>query len=118
MLKFSHIPFLFAYFVDLHISAPQTFHLDFEIENRAGKRVTVVWRDDIREIDVDDGSMGQFSYVIKTSVVPLPRYKFTAVRYGTNISQLVNKQLYYETNAVAETGATPKIVVTSSKYLT
>ena len=53
--------------------------------------MSLVWRDDIIELDIADGAMASLRYKIQTYYRPLPPYNFFVVRYGTNVTDLINK---------------------------
>ena len=82
-----------------------------------GTRITVTWRDGIKEVDIDDGAVGMFVYNISSYVTTLPAYNFMMVRYGTNVSELINNQPLFEV-APSQTCSPVLLGVTSSgKFL-
>lgn len=73
------------------LQVPQITYVSSDITNRAGRRLSIVWRDDIIEMDIADGATVQLRYKIQSYMNPPPVYKLFPVRYGTNITDLINK---------------------------
>lgn len=75
------------------------------VQNNAGTRITITWRDGIKETDIDEGAKGEFTYNITSYVKNLPQYNFMMVRYGTNISELVNMESVIMVHPTTEVNA-------------
>lgn len=73
------------------LQVPETFFVSADITNRAGRRVSLVWRDDITELDIADGATAQLRYKVLTYLLPPPVYKLFVTRYGSNVTDLINK---------------------------
>ena len=89
---------------------------NLKIQNNAGTRITVTWRDGIKELDIDDGAVGNFFYNISAYVTTLPTYNFLMVRYGTNVSELVNNQAVLEVTPTTDCNSVMVLVVTASGW--
>ena len=84
------------------------------MQNNAGSRTTITWRDGIKENDIEEGQKATFSYNITSYVIQLPKYEFMVVRYGTNISELVNGQNVFEIRPNLDYSTFVKYTITSS----
>ena len=99
------------------LQVPQQFYINADITNRAGRRVSLVWRDDIIEFDIADGATAQLRYKVLTYMVPPPIYKLFVVRYGTNVSDLINKDAFVTISATSQPNNITSAVCSSSKFL-
>ena len=97
------------------LQVPQQYFVNADITNRAGRRVSLVWRDDIIELDIADGATVRFRYKILTYMIPPPVYKLFVVRYGTNVSDLINKESYLAVPAVSAPSNVTSAICSSSK---
>ena len=84
------------------------------MQNNAGSRTTITWRDGIKENDIEEGQKATFSYNITSYVTQLPKYEFMVVRYGTNISELVNGQNVFEIRPNLDYSTFVKYTIASS----
>ena len=96
------------------ISTPVTYFINMIMQNNAGSRTTITWRDGIKENDIEEGQKATFSYNITSYVTQLPKYEFMVVRYGTNISELVNGQNVFEIRPNLDYSTFVKYTITSS----
>ena len=112
---FDRIRYLFIFVEGGALQVPQQYYVNADITNRAGRRVSLVWRDDIIEFDISDGATFQFRYKVLTYMIPPPVYKFFAVRYGTNVSDLINKGPYLDVPATSAPSNVTNGICSSSK---
>ena len=90
------------------------FSININIQNDAGKRITLTWRDGIKEIDIDENSKAEFHNNLTSYVSTLPQYKIMMVQYGTNTSELVNNQQVIDVVPTKDGSIPVNYVVTSS----
>ena len=96
------------------LTTPQKYFVNLAIQNNAGTRITATWRDGIKEVDVDEGSMGTFEFNVTSYQKELPKYYLNVIRYGTNISELVNNQQVVEILPTLTQQSPVNYVVTTS----
>lgn len=96
------------------LQTPQHYYLNFAVQNNAGTRVTLTWRDGIKEIDVDENAKNVVNYNVTSYVKQLPKYNLNVVRYGTNISELINNQQNIEMSPTLTNQPGATLTVTSS----
>ena len=99
------------------LQSPQHYYLNFAVQNNAGTRVTLTWRDGIKEIDVDENAKNAVNYNVTSYVKQLPKYNLNVVRYGTNISELINNQQNIEMSPTLTDQPGATLTVTSSGKL-
>ena len=107
-------PSLFCVSGDGVLKTAQHYYLNFAVQNNAGTRVTLTWRDGIKEIDVDENAKNAISYNVTSYVKQLPKYNLNVVRYGTNISELINNQQNIEMSPTLTNQPGNTLTVTSS----
>ena len=97
------------------LTTPITQYVNIALQNQAGSRVTLTWRDGIRELDIDEGTHGTFEYTIISYSNEIPKYQLMVVRYGTNDSQLINGQSLYELSSSTTNTTSVTLTITASK---
>lgn len=77
--------------------------------------MSLVWRDDIIETDVADGASIQLRYKVLSYMTPPPIYKFFVVRYGSNVSDLINKEAFLTVPATSAPSNVTSGICSASK---
>ena len=67
-------------------------------------------------MDIADGATVQLRYKIQSYMNPPPVYKFFTVRYGTNITDLINKDTVLTVPATSAPTVITPAICSSSKF--